>query len=223
MNNLAAAVQDISAGALQRLDRWLLVDAQDQRVCRRVQVEADNIGGLGRKLRVGADAPRAPPAQLDAFLAQQAPDRIVRGTQRGRQRSPIPTGQPLGRRQFQLAQNPQPQICAIFGGLARPSPIPQPGQPSCRKALAPQTHRIRPHAKLAANRVVPFALQAGQNNLGPFHQAGLLRPASSKRHQLTSLLGGAGQGYRDPCHRTPQLVCSTKASYLISYNNAIRH
>src|SRR5438270_2907217 len=112
---------------------------------------------------------------------------------------------------------------AIFGGLARPRPIPQPGQPSCRKPLAPQTHRIRPHAKLAANRVVPFALQASQNNLGPFHQASLLRPTSSQGHQFTSLLGGAGQGYRDPCHRTPQLVCSTDASYLISYINAIRH
>jgi hypothetical protein len=133
-----------------------------------LQVEADNIGGLGRKLRVGADAPRAPPVQLDAFPAQQALDRIVRGTQRCRQRSPIPTGQPLGRRQFRLAQNPQAHFRAIFGGLARPSPNAQPGQPSCRKALAPQTHRIRPHPELAANRVVPFALQAGQNNLGPF-------------------------------------------------------
>jgi hypothetical protein len=49
------------------------------------------------------------------------------------------------------------------------------------------------------------------------------RPTSSKGHQLRSLLGGAGQGYRDPCHRTPQLVWSTDASYLISYTNAIRH
>jgi hypothetical protein len=32
VNNLAAAGQDISAGAFQRLDRRLLVDAQDQRV-----------------------------------------------------------------------------------------------------------------------------------------------------------------------------------------------
>src|SRR4029077_2661419 len=45
VNHLAAAGQDISAGALQRRDRRLLVDAQDQRVFRRLQVEADNIGG----------------------------------------------------------------------------------------------------------------------------------------------------------------------------------
>src|SRR5260370_25362496 len=45
VNDLAAAGQDISAGALPRLDRRLLVDAQDQRVCRWVQVEADDIGG----------------------------------------------------------------------------------------------------------------------------------------------------------------------------------
>jgi hypothetical protein len=48
VNNLATAGQDISAGAFQRLDRRLLVDAQDQRVCRWVQVKADNIGGLIR-------------------------------------------------------------------------------------------------------------------------------------------------------------------------------
>jgi hypothetical protein len=49
------------------------------------------------------------------------------------------------------------------------------------------------------------------------------RARSSQGHQFTSLLGGAGQGYRDPCHRTPQLVYSTDASYLILYINAIRH
>src|SRR5260370_569524 len=98
-----------------------------------------------------------------------------------------------------------------------------PGQPGTRRATDATAHRLRPHTKQAANRGVPFAFQASQNNLRPFPQAGLLRPTSSKGHQFASLLGGAGQGYRDPWHRTPQLVSSTEASYLISYTNAIRH
>jgi len=53
VNNLAAAGQDISARRVS--NAWIvgfLVDAQDQRVFfRRVQVETDNIGGLGCKLR----------------------------------------------------------------------------------------------------------------------------------------------------------------------------
>src|SRR6266478_3505882 len=47
LNNLAAAGQHIPPGPLQRLDRRLLVDAQDQRMFRRVQVEPDDIGGFG--------------------------------------------------------------------------------------------------------------------------------------------------------------------------------
>src|SRR5262249_6014499 len=76
-NDPAAARLNITGGPFQSLNRRLFVDAKDQRMFRRVQVQADNIGRFGGKLRVGADEPRAMRAQLNAVVAKSAPDRII--------------------------------------------------------------------------------------------------------------------------------------------------
>src|ERR1700730_18823713 len=52
------------------------------------------------------------------------------------------------------SRNSAPYL-GVLPGRARSR---SPASPVAAKALAPQTHRIRPHAELAANRVVPFAL-----------------------------------------------------------------
>jgi hypothetical protein len=43
------------------------------------------------------------------------------------------------------------------------------------------------------------------NNLSPFHQTGLLRPTSRKRHQ-PARCSAVQDELPQPCHRTPQLV-----------------
>ena len=98
LNDLAAAGLNIAGRPFQGLDRRLFVDAEHQRMLRRVQVQADNIGRFRGKLRVGTDAPRATPAQLNAFFAQHKPNRGVRDAQCRGQGTTIPAGQPWRRR-----------------------------------------------------------------------------------------------------------------------------
>ena len=223
LNDLTAAGQNIAGRPFQGLDRRLFVDAEHQRILRRVQIQADNIGRFRGKLRVGTDAPRAMPAQLNAFVAQHPPHRGVRNAERRGQCTAIPPGQPWRRRQLQLMQKAQAQLCAVSRFLARPRPIAQPGHTPRRKPLAPQTDRVGPHPKLARHLVIPLTLQAGENDLGTLDQAGFLGPATGKVRQFRSLLGRTRQRHRDPGHATPQLVCEPQVSYKISHFNAIRH
>src|SRR5215472_1886244 len=58
---------------LQRLNVRFLVDTDHHRFFRRIQIQANHIGCLGSKLRVGCDAPTPPPLQLDATPPQDAP------------------------------------------------------------------------------------------------------------------------------------------------------
>jgi len=60
-------------GALQHLDVRLFVHRQHHCVVRRIEAQADDVGGLGRKLRGGADAPTAPPLQVNGGSVQRAP------------------------------------------------------------------------------------------------------------------------------------------------------
>src|ERR1700751_1271653 len=64
----------IALGALQSLDRWLFIDAQDNRLCRRIDIKANHIGGLGPKFGIVALAPGLGSRKINLVLAQEAPD-----------------------------------------------------------------------------------------------------------------------------------------------------
>jgi hypothetical protein len=68
---------EITLGSLQGLDRRLLIDREHDRVLRRIEVEADDGGGLGRELGVGGEAPRLAPGEIDPLRAQETPDVLV--------------------------------------------------------------------------------------------------------------------------------------------------
>ena len=79
---------------LGRLDAGLLIDADEERVLGPREVEADDVGGLGGELGVGAQAPVAAPLQVDAVPAQDPPDVLlgdVAERLREQPRSPHPT------------------------------------------------------------------------------------------------------------------------------------
>jgi hypothetical protein len=61
---------------LQRLDRGLFIDTQDNRLVRRGDVEADDIGRLGRKRRILALAPGFASRKIDLLRTQEAPDML---------------------------------------------------------------------------------------------------------------------------------------------------
>ena len=55
-------------GPVQRLDLGLLVDAEHDRVLRRVQVQPDHVGDLGDQLRVGGELERLRPPRLHPVM-----------------------------------------------------------------------------------------------------------------------------------------------------------
>jgi hypothetical protein len=73
-HRLAIGQLQPALGALQGLDVRFLVDRKYKGVFRWLQVQRDNVGGLLREGRIGADAPAAPPRQRDLVPAQNPPD-----------------------------------------------------------------------------------------------------------------------------------------------------
>ena len=67
---------EIPLRPLQRLDRGLFIDTQDNRLVRRGDVEADDIGRLGRKRRILALAPGFASRKIDLLRTQEAPDML---------------------------------------------------------------------------------------------------------------------------------------------------
>ena len=76
MTGQSPAVRElqIALGPLQRLDRGLFVDTNDDRVLGRCHVEPDHIGGLGDELRIAALAPGFASGEVDLLGAKEAPD-----------------------------------------------------------------------------------------------------------------------------------------------------
>ena len=66
----------ISLCPLQRLDRGLFVDADDDRILGRRHVQPDHVGGLGGKFGIVALAPGFAPGKVDLLRTQEAPDML---------------------------------------------------------------------------------------------------------------------------------------------------
>ena len=97
----------ITLRSLQRLDRGLLVHAQHNGLRGRGDVEANNIGGFGRKVRVGALAPGFASREVNLVAAQEPPDILdVNIAQRLGQQRAGPARKPLRGRLIQQLQNP---------------------------------------------------------------------------------------------------------------------
>jgi hypothetical protein len=64
----------IALRSLQSLDRGLFVHAEHNRLLGRGDIEADNIGGFGRKVRVVALTPGLANREVNLVAAQEAPD-----------------------------------------------------------------------------------------------------------------------------------------------------
>src|ERR1019366_3363980 len=100
---------------LQRLDRGLFVDADDDRVLRRGHVEPNYVGRLGGELRIAALAPGFAPSEVDLLGTQEAPDilHIDIAERCGQERS-RPAGIALGLRLIQQRQNAFARFRRVF-------------------------------------------------------------------------------------------------------------
>src|SRR5262249_43185096 len=70
----ASGELQVSLRPLQRLDRRLFVDTDDDRILRRRDIEPNHIGGFGGKFGIVAFAPGFTPRKVDLLDAQKAPD-----------------------------------------------------------------------------------------------------------------------------------------------------
>src|SRR3972149_1366077 len=96
---LAGGKPEPALGPFQGLDVRLLVHAQEERVFRRIQIKAHDVGGLRCEFRIGAHAPNSPPAQMNLMFPQDTPDMVGRNVaQMLREQTAGPRGVALWRR-----------------------------------------------------------------------------------------------------------------------------
>src|SRR5690242_9775969 len=119
----------ITLRPLQRLDRRLFVDAENNRLGRWVDIETDHIGGLRRERRIVALAPRFAGGKVDLVLPQEPPDVLyVNVGQRRRQQRTRPTGIALRRRLIQKRQNAPVRRRPVLRLLAAPRQVLEPAK-----------------------------------------------------------------------------------------------
>jgi hypothetical protein len=97
---------EVTLRPLERLDRRLLVDREDDRMVGRLEVEPDDVGGLGGELGVARETPGLAPGEVDPLRPQEAPDVLVADIAEflGEQRCG-PAGEARGRRPVEQRQN----------------------------------------------------------------------------------------------------------------------
>jgi hypothetical protein len=165
---------------LQRLDRGLLVDADDNRILRRRYVQPDHVGRLGGKLRIIALAPRLAAIQVDLVLAQHAPHLLLMHVaQLGGDHASGPAGKTGRRRAIQNGQDTLIRLHAVLGPRTGPRLVAQPGQTLTGIPTAPQADRARHGRHLARDRPRRAAGRRQQNDPRPHHIALFARRRSN--------------------------------------------
>ena len=172
---------EIALRSLQRLDRGLLVDTDDDRVLGRRHIEPDHVGGLGHELGIVALTPGFAPGEVDLLRAQQAPDILDFGiAERGRQQRPCPAGIALGRRLIQQRQDALVRLCRVLrlsAPLARfveaRKPLPGVANPPLRRRPGCTSNR-------SSNRPARNAVRCQQHDPRPLPQP-VLRPRRTRQ------------------------------------------
>src|SRR5438552_3950337 len=134
----------IALRSLQGLDRGLFVHAEHNGLLRRGDIEANNIGGFGRKVRVVALTPGLASHEVNLVAAQETPDILdVNIAQRLGQQGAGPACKPFGWRFVQQPQNPLVGGLRIDRLLARPRLVFQPFKAMVGIAMPPKADNPR--------------------------------------------------------------------------------
>lgn len=171
---------------LQRLDRGLLIDADDNRILGRRHVEPDHVGGLGGKLGIVALAPRLASGKIDPLGAQDAPDLLLMHVaQRRRNQRPRPPREPGRRGTFQDRQNAPAGLDVVLPGRTGPGPLGQTRKSFPSEPASPQAHCPRHRANRARDRPRRAALASHQDDPRAQHIALFTRrcPNSGFKHR----------------------------------------
>src|ERR1700757_4788983 len=189
----------ITLRSLQGLDRGLLVHAEHNGLRRWGDIEANDIGGFGRKVRVVALTPGLASREVNLVAAQEPPDILdVNIAQRSGHQGPGPAREPVRRRFVQQLQNPLVGGLRIDRLLARPRLVLQPFKAMVGIAMPPKADnpRLDPTSlaiervlrPTAANRTIRARFKSRCNVIGERqHASSTLR---SFRERWTSLASG---------------------------------
>ena len=152
----------IALRPLQSLDRRLLVDTEDDRLGRRVNIQANHISSFRRKLRIVALAPGSG-RKVDVVLTQEPPNILnVNVFQCLRQQRAGPASVARRRRLIQKRQNALIRRLTVDPWLGRARPIVQSGKPLIRKSVPPFAHNARLNADLFCDRTRAVAISCQQ-------------------------------------------------------------
>lgn len=135
---------------VQRLDLGLLVDAQDDGVGRRVQVEAHHIVDLLFGSGIRAELERLDPMGLQVVRLPDPVDRAVRHSDLGGQLAGAPMSQPIPRRLQRPGHNLGPLAGGDGGRASRSRLVPEPREPFFDEPASEATdldHRVPCHPR----------------------------------------------------------------------------
>ncbi len=162
----------ITLRSLQSLDRGLLVHAQHNGLRRRRDIEADNIGGFGRKVRVVALAPGLASHQVNLVAGQETPEILdIDIAQRLGQQGAGPARKPLRWRLIQQLQNPLVGRLRIDRLLARPRLVLQPFKAMVGIAMPPKADNPRLDPNFLGDRPGAAPIRRQQNYPRPLQIA----------------------------------------------------
>ena len=156
--------------AIQRLDLALFIQAENQRVVGRIEIEADNIADLFDKLRVSRQLKCLQPVRLQAERSPDARDGGLRHADELTHRARRPLGG-MGRWRLQGAGDDVHDAVVGHGpGHAGPRFIGQALQPFDAEPLAPFPDTVARHALVPRHDLVGVTRGAGQHHPGPKRQ-----------------------------------------------------
>ena len=152
--------------SVQGLDSSLFVDAKDGGMIRRVQIKADNVGGLLLKVGILAQHVTAQPVRLKAVASPNPRNGHVIGAKGGRQ----PTAAPVGGSVLRTATGPlqyaRLELCGIRAHLSTLMTRYQSPQPARQKALSPALHIRGTTLQHAGYRTHSMPRAQRENHLG---------------------------------------------------------
>ena len=184
--------------AVERLNGGFLVDGEDRRVVRRIDVQADHVGGLRFEVGIVRLHVALEAMGLEAGALPGLRDEVVMNLQHASQLPGTPVRAAVGRRLLRLRQHPRfhrrRQHRRRLPAVARPQPL----EPVRQKAPPPPIDVIAVARHRGFDRRVRFAIGEHQNHPSP---ARVLRPNLEAAHaafQLGSFIGRQRQRHMAP-------------------------
>ena len=172
--------------AVQGLDGRLFVHAKDGGMIRRVQVEADNVGGLLLEVGILAQHVTAQPVRLKAVPSPNPRNGHVIGAEGRGQPAAAPVGGSVPRTTAGPLQNTRLKLCGIRPHFATLMTGHEPGQTACQKALSPALDIRSTALKLARDCTHSKPRAQRQNDLGAPGVLGANRSGSNAPVQFSA-------------------------------------